>query len=148
MLALRVTAIAFLLMTAAGAAAQSPPPDLPPPPPLTPSNPTGGLWENPSGSVRVRIQLCELDVCGVVEWANEKALADAARGGNPDLIGMTLFSGLTKERDNVWRGRVFVPDINRHFSGTVTRMSESEARVRGCLAGRALCRSQTWRRVD
>ena len=148
MRALRATASALLMMAATAAVGQAPPPDLPPPTPLSPSNPSGGLWENPSGSVRVRIQLCDLDVCGLVEWANEQAIADSARGGHPNLIGMTLFSGLTKERDNVWRGRVFVPDMNRHFSGTVTRLSETEARVRGCLVGRTLCRSQNWRRID
>lgn len=144
---LAAAAAVLLLAVAPAAAGQAPPPDLAPPAPLTAANPSGGLWENPSGSVRIRIRLCGLDVCGVVEWANEKAIADSARGGHPDLIGMTLFEGLTKERDNVWQGRVFAPDVDRHFPGTVTRVSETEAVVRGCLLRRSLCRSQTWRRV-
>ena len=49
-----------------------------------------GVWANPSGSVRVRIEECGTKLCGVVVYANEKAKADAAKAGTDVLIGINL----------------------------------------------------------
>src|SRR3546814_5950044 len=70
-----------------------------------------GVWSNPKGSVHVRAEPCGDRMCGIVVWANDKAKADAARGGSPQLVGVTLFRDFERSRPAVWRGRVFVPDI-------------------------------------
>ena len=106
-----------------------------------------GVWRNPSGSVEVRIEDCGPKVCGRVASANEKARADAARGGHPDLIGMDLFEDFKRDGPNTFRGRVFAPDINRRFSGKLTVQDANTIRVRGCLTRNAGCRSQTWTRT-
>jgi uncharacterized protein (DUF2147 family) len=105
-----------------------------------------GLWRNPSGSVEVRIEDCGPKVCGRVASANERARADAARGGHPDIIGMDLFEDFKRDGPNTFRGRVFAPDINRRFSGKLTVQDANTIRVRGCLTRNAGCRSQTWTR--
>ena len=106
-----------------------------------------GLWRNPSGSVEVRIEDCGPKVCGRVASASDRAKADAARGGHPELIGMDLFEDFKRDGPTTFRGRVFVPDINRRFSGKLTIQDANTIRVRGCLTRSAGCRSQVWTRV-
>lgn len=84
---------------------------------VTAPAPVVGTWRNPSGSVRIAIRPCGPNLCGTVVAASDKAKADAARGGTPNLIGSRLFDGLTPAGPNRWTGRVFVPDLNRSFNG-------------------------------
>jgi uncharacterized protein (DUF2147 family) len=105
-----------------------------------------GTWQNPSGSVRIRASTCGEKVCGTIVFANEKAKADARRGGTDPLIGTQLFEEFVARRPNQWRGRVFVPDMNRRVTGTATLQDENTIRVEGCAA-RVICRNQVWTRV-
>ncbi|HEY1124221.1 MAG TPA: DUF2147 domain-containing protein [Sphingobium sp.] len=106
-----------------------------------------GVWRNPSNSVHVRAKPCGKRMCGVVVWANDKAKADARRGGTAELVGADLFRDFTQEKPGVWRGKVFVPDIAKTFSGTVTVIDPNTLRGEGCLLGRIACKSQTWTRL-
>lgn len=107
-----------------------------------------GVWRNPSGNVEVRIEDCGPKICGRVSSASDRARADAARGGHPELIGMDLFEDFQRDGPNRFRGRVFAPDINRRFSGKLTIEDPNTIRVRGCLTRNTGCRSQTWTRVS
>lgn len=109
-----------------------------------------GVWRNPSNSVRIRAQPCsrgrDAGMCGTVIWASPKAKADvAARGGT--LIGQQLFRDFYREDDNLWRGQVYVPDIDKTFSGTLTLRGRNTLVGEGCLFAGLGCRSQTWTRV-
>lgn len=106
-----------------------------------------GLWSNPKGSVHVRATPCGKRMCGVVVWASEKARADSARGGTPQLVGETLFRDFTREGPDRWRGKVFVPDIGKTFSGTITVIDKDRMEGKGCLIGGIGCKSQIWTRV-
>lgn len=105
-----------------------------------------GTWQNPSGSVRIRAARCGDLVCGTIVFANDKAKADARRGGTDPLIGTQLFEEFTARGPREWRGRVFVPDMNRRVTGTATLVDENSIRVEGCAA-RVICRNQVWTRV-
>jgi uncharacterized protein (DUF2147 family) len=105
-----------------------------------------GTWKNPSGSVRIRAARCGNLVCGTIVFANDKAKADAKRGGTDPLIGTQLFEEFTARGPNQWRGRVFVPDMNRRVTGTATLETPNTIRVEGCAA-RVICRNQVWTRV-
>lgn len=115
---------------------------------LTPA-PDGlaGVWSNPKNTVHVRYEPCgDGAICGTVVWASDKAIADARRGGTPNLIGTRIFRNLYRAGPNRWKGKVFVPDINRTFSGSVT--VEGDTMIgRGCLLLGVGCKSQTWHRV-
>ena len=113
-----------------------------------PADRSRGIWRNPSNSVHIRAHPCGQTMCGTVIWASEKAKADAKRGGTDPLIGAQLFSGFVQEKNGVWRGKVFVPDIGKTFSGTITVVNERRLRGAGCLIGRIGCKSQIWTRVD
>ena len=111
--------------------------------PVTPT----GVWQSPGGNTRLRLSKCGANICGKVAWASPKAKADAARGGHPNLVGMNLFENFSRTGPNTFSGRVFVPDINRSFNGTLTVTNPTTINVRGCLVRNIGCRSETWTRV-
>ncbi len=109
---------------------------------------SSGVWRNPGNSVHIRAHPCGKSMCGTVIWASDKAKADARRGGTETLIGAQLFSGFVPAGRRVWRGKVFVPDIGKTFSGTITVVDDHTLKGEGCLLGRIGCKSQVWTRVD
>ena len=109
--------------------------------------PNDNVWRNPSNSVHVRIHPCGKSRCGTIVWANDKAKADSARGGTPKLVGTELFRDFKEVSPKVWKGKVFVPDMNRVFTGTATIKDQNTLVARGCLFGGIGCKSQTWKRV-
>ena len=114
--------------------------------PLQPTEET--VWRNPQNSVHVRVYPCGQSMCGTVIWANEKAKAASARGGTPALVGTQLFRQFHLTAPHLWTGKIFVPDMNRTFSGTGKLLDRNTLVARGCLAKNFGCKSQTWTRVD
>ncbi|SNS57186.1 Uncharacterized conserved protein, DUF2147 family [Sphingomonas laterariae] len=108
---------------------------------------TEGLWRNPKNSVHVRSHRCGASMCGTVVWANDKAKADARRGGTEELVGLQLFKDFTQDEGGNWRGRVYVPDIDKTFSGTIEVIDVNTIKGSGCLIGKIGCKSQTWARI-
>ncbi|NYT41606.1 DUF2147 domain-containing protein [Sphingomonas sp. R-74633] len=106
-----------------------------------------GVWANPHNSVHIRYESCGKGaICGTVVWASDKAKADAKRGGTDQLIGTPIFRNLYKDGPNRWKGKVFVPDIRKTFSGTVT-IEGDKMTGRGCLLLGVGCKAQTWSRI-
>ena len=106
------------------------------------------VWQNPSNSVHVRVHPCGTGMCGTVVWANDKAKADSARGGTPNLVGTELFRDFHEASPKLWKGKVFVPDLKGVFSGTGKVVDENTIIARGCAVGNIGCKSQTWTRVS
>ena len=106
-----------------------------------------GVWRNPKNSVHIDIQPCGASACGRVIWASEKARAAALKGSGKELVGLQLFREFEPDEDE-WRGKVFVPDLNRTFSGAVRLRDASHLEARGCALGRLFCKTQTWTRVS
>lgn len=107
-----------------------------------------GRWVHPNGSVTVAISRCGEAWCGTVASATDKAKADAAKGGTRELIGTQLMSGFVPAGEAKWKGRLFVPDINFRARAELRMLDSGRLSVRGCMAGRMLCKSQTWTRAD
>jgi uncharacterized protein (DUF2147 family) len=104
-------------------------------------------WRNPSNSVHIRITPCGDDrMCGTVIWASDKAKADARRGGTDKLVGANLFREFRQVAPGQYKGRVFVPDMNRTFSGQM-RVEGNAMIGKGCVLG-FICKSQTWTRIS
>lgn len=142
--------VAALIMPCAVAAAPPAPSESGDPAAAVAALPDGaylGTWENPAKSVTLRVERCGEKVCGTVATANDKAMADARRGGTDPLVGVQLFEEFSATGPRVWRGRVFVPDMNLRITGTATLVDPTSIRVRGCAAGGIICRSQLWTRV-
>lgn len=105
------------------------------------------VFRNPQDSVHVRIHPCGKGRCGTVVWANDKAKADSARGGTRYLVGTELFREFREVSPKVWKGKVFVPDVNKVFTGTGTIKDQNTIVARGCLIAGMGCKSQIWTRV-
>jgi uncharacterized protein (DUF2147 family) len=107
-----------------------------------------GVWRNPKNSVHVKFQECGPATCGVVVWASPKAQADARKGGTERLVGTNLLRNFTMVKPGVWKGRVFVPDLNGTFGGTAELVDSTTLKARGCLFVGLGCKTQLWKKVD
>lgn len=119
----------------------------------TPSvaQPTGadviGIWMNPQSSVAVRTGNCQGQLCGWVVWANAVAQQDARDSGVAGLVGTALLQDYHPEGDGRWSGVVYVPDIGHRFGSTIQLVSADQLRIRGCLIGGIICKTQIWHRI-
>jgi uncharacterized protein (DUF2147 family) len=106
-----------------------------------------GRWINPGGSVIISIAPCNDTSCGRVEWASEKAKADARKGGTDPLIGAELLKDIVPYGQGRWRARLFVPDLNTTSKAELRLLGRDLLKVRGCAVGRIICKSQVWTRL-
>lgn len=106
-----------------------------------------GRWHNPSASVIINIGPCGEDRCGRVEWATEKAKADARKGGTDTLVGTQLVRGIQPKGESHWKALLFIPDMNRTSKVELRQLSPGELKVTGCAIGGLVCKSQVWTRV-
>jgi len=107
-----------------------------------------GYWRNPSGSVILSIAPCGDALCGRVQWASDKALADARKSGTDPLVGLELLSGFVPKGENRWKGRLFVPDLKKTSNAEVRQLDRDQVKVTGCAVGRLICKSQVWTRLE
>lgn len=106
-----------------------------------------GVWANPKNTVEVRTGQCGDKMCGWVVWASEKAKADSLMKSGTPLIGATLLRGYRLTGKSEWTGEVFVPDMNSTYGSTIAMVNDQTMRVKGCVLGGLICKSQDWHRV-
>lgn len=107
-----------------------------------------GVWRNPKDNVRVEIRPCGDAACGTVIWASPKAQAKARAAGTQSLIGTQVLRNLQlDENRGVWRGKVFVPELNRNFTGLAEPVDARRLLAKGCVIGGLLCKSQVWTKI-
>jgi len=107
-----------------------------------------GVWLNPRGTVAVRTGECAGKLCGWIIWAAAEAKSDARESGVNELIGTELLEDYRFKGGGIWSGSVYVPDMGYHFSSTLMELNPGELKIRGCLIGRFICKSQIWRRIE
>jgi uncharacterized protein (DUF2147 family) len=107
-----------------------------------------GLWLNPHNSVAVHTGACGEQLCGWIVWANSEAISDAKDSGVSSLVGTKLLENYTPAGRRVWAGTVYVPDMGRRFASRIEQVSASALRVKGCILGGLICKSQTWTRIE
>lgn len=107
-----------------------------------------GVWQNANKTVNLRLAPCGEALCATVIWATEQARADARKGSGKELVGSRLLTGLRPTSPDTWRGKVYVPDLDRHATATVRRTRPDQLRVSGCVLGGLICRTRDWQRID
>ena len=112
-----------------------------------PAAPIEGRWKSPGGNSIIDIAPCGASLCGTVAWASAKAIQDS-RKTTDQLIGTQLLTNLTERSHGRWQGRLFIPDKNMRVTAKIQLENPRQLRVSGCLAGRALCKSELWNRSD
>lgn len=106
-----------------------------------------GDWVNERQTAVIRISDCPMGLCGVVIWSAPIAQRDAARGSARVLNGMTVMRDFAPSNGARWRGRLFLPDLNRSVKATIELQGGgTRLRVKGCELGGLVCKSQIWNR--
>jgi uncharacterized protein (DUF2147 family) len=110
-----------------------------------------GLWLNPKHSLAVQTSPCgtlaKTSLCGRIVWASKEAQADATDASVPRLLGTELLEDYHPRGKGVWQGTVFVPDMGRRFYSEIDALSPDRLKVKGCILGGLLCKSQVWTRI-
>jgi uncharacterized protein (DUF2147 family) len=119
---------------------------------LTQSPPTEnatieGRWRNPAKSVIISIGPCGPSLCGRVDWASDKAKADAREAGTDPLVGAELLSDVVLKTESRWKARLFVPDLRKTSKAELRLIGPGQLKVTGCAVGRLVCKSQIWTRT-
>lgn len=113
-----------------------------------PASSPQGLWLNPHGSVAVRTGTCGDKICGWIVWASDAAQKDARESGVGHLVGTELLEDYRPRGPDSWAGTVFVPDMGRHFSSEIDTLSAGRLKIKGCILGGLICKSQIWSRIE
>ncbi len=113
----------------------------------TPQLAIEGRWRSPGGNSIIDVAQCGGGLCGTVVWASAKA-RQAARKGTDQLIGTQILTNLAEISSGRWQGKLFIPDKNMRVTGKLQLVSTQQIKVSGCLAGKALCKSELWNRFD
>lgn len=106
-----------------------------------------GMWRSPGGNSIIAIAACGDSLCGTVAWASAKAKKDAGKVTD-QLVGTQLLTHLQERRAGRWQGRLFIPDKNMRVTAKLQLAGDAQLKVSGCLAGKAVCRSEIWIRAD
>jgi uncharacterized protein (DUF2147 family) len=105
-----------------------------------------GQWRSPGGNSIIAIAPCGETLCGTVAWASDKA-KQASRKTTDQLVGTQLLTNLEQKSATRWQGRLFIPDKNMRATAKIDLVSAGQLKVSGCLAGKALCKSELWTRT-
>ena len=110
-----------------------------------------GLWLNPKHSLAVLTStsgtLGKTSLSGRIVWASKEAQADATDASVPRLLGTELLEDYHPRGKGVWQGTVFVPDMGRRFYSEIDTLLPDRLKVKGCILGGLLCKSQVWTRI-
>lgn len=115
-----------------------------------------GLWSVSGGKAQVRIAACGGSVCAtLVGLAKpndrqgrpkvDKRNPDPAKRGRP-VIGLSLLSGMTPQGAG-WTGRFYNPDDGETYAGSLAPAPDGTLRLKGCVLGGLLCKTQVLTRA-
>jgi uncharacterized protein (DUF2147 family) len=119
-----------------------------------PADSAVGLWRTETRNGIVQIQRCGPSICGRLMTSDhlrtDPTLKDVknkdASLRNRPLKGLMLLSGFTAD-DGAWTGgSIYNADDGKTYNATVTPISATQLKVRGCVFV-PLCKTQTWTRV-
>ena len=102
-----------------------------------------GTWRSPGGNSIMKVGSCGDGPCGTVVWATDKAKKDASKTTS-QLVGTALLTNLQQRKDGSWLGKLFIPDKKMRVTAKIERVSDTQLKVSGCAAGKALCKSAIW----
>lgn len=104
-----------------------------------------GLWQNRKGTLDVLVAPCGARYCGTVVEARGEAAAQA--GGRSRLVGTRVLEDFAPNRDGVWRGRVYAPQLHGHLSSKIRIVDPNTIEITACLFAGLGCDSNLWHRI-
>ena len=123
------------------------------------ADPTG-YWYKPDAERESKIQVFKCgksQLCAKIIWLKDpndskgKPLHDI-RNENPSMhdrpiVGLTLFSGMAPSAPATWTGQIYNPEDGHTYAATLTMLSRTEIKLRGCKAW-LLCGEKQWLRTS
>lgn len=109
--------------------------------------PIEGRWRK--GKMEVEIRPCGRQTwCATVTDASKGQRERARKGSGVELLGLTMIRDLTPdEAPGTYKGKVFIADKNMTAKGTITAISDTRIKVRGCALIGLVCREREWVRT-
>jgi len=121
-----------------------------------------GYWYKPDAERESKIQVFKCgkgktQLCAKIIWLKNpndstgKALHDV-RNENPSMrgrpiVGLPLFTNMAQSAPATWSGQIYNPEDGHTYSATLTLISRTEIKLRGCKAW-LLCGEKQWLRTS
>lgn len=115
-----------------------------------------GVWQTDGGKARVRITACGDSVCATLvglRKPNDKQGRPKTDRRNPDpakrsrpVIGLSLLSSMRPDGEG-WTGKFYNPDDGETYAGSLASGPNGTLRLKGCVLGGLLCKTQVLTRV-
>jgi uncharacterized protein (DUF2147 family) len=121
-----------------------------------------GYWYKPDAERESKIQVfkcgkAKAQLCAKIVWLKEpndskgKALHDI-RNEDPSMrdrpiVGLTIFAGMSPTAPGTWSGQIYNPEDGHTYSATLTMVSRTQIKLRGCKAW-LLCGEKQWLRTS
>lgn len=113
------------------------------------ADPVFGTWqtgvdENTGYYAHIEVKQCGATICGPVVQSFEQ-------GGKPIAspnVGKNIPREMVAEGDGKYRGKVWRPSDDKIFVGKMELDGANTLKVKGCVAGGLICKTQVWTRVN
>jgi len=116
-----------------------------------------GVWSLPKGKATVRITSCGEGVCATLVGLRkplDKEGRPKVDSRNPDrakrdrpVIGLSLLQGMAPSGDG-WAGTFYNPDDGKTYAGTLAPAGDGALKLKGCVLGGLICKTQVLTRVS
>lgn len=108
-----------------------------------------GTWKTEPGDtggyLHVAIAKCGAKICGTIKSAYD---ASGKKNASYEHLGKKMIWDMNADGGGAYSGgKIWAADKNKTYKSKMT-LSGNKLTVKGCVAGGAICRGQTWSRVN
>lgn len=112
------------------------------------ADPLAGTWKTAEGKdggyLHVTVAPCGAALCGTIDKAFK---AGGAPSTAYEHLGKQLFWDMAANGGNAYGGgKIWAPDTGKTYASKM-QLKGQTLKVKGCVAGGAICRGQDWTRV-
>ncbi len=113
------------------------------------ADPLAGIWKTAEGKdggyLHVTVATCGAALCGTIDKAFD---ASGAPSAAYEHLGKRLFWAMSESGGNAYGGgKIWAPDTGKTYSSKM-QLHGQTLKVKGCVAGGAICQGQDWTRVN
>jgi uncharacterized protein (DUF2147 family) len=99
-----------------------------------------GVWRRPEDGTSFTFFRCGAGLCVKVKGVTDPA--------DRKYIGSMVFSGAEKIGPNAWQGQVKNLEDGQMYMGKIILNGANSLTLDGCVMGGAICKGETWTRVQ
>lgn len=111
------------------------------------ADPAAGTWKTEDGKdggfLHVVIAPCGSALCGTIDKAFD---GTGAPSTGYEHLGKRLIWDMSPQGAAYGGGKIWAPDTGKTYASKM-QLKGAHLQVKGCVAGGAICRGQTWTRV-